>query len=197
MCPLTKVNLPPCDGGNRSFNDAEVGHVTSRACSFSGELPSWRPSSALQGLLQPPAGIAQIFFFVFLVLFVLSLLGGVLRGGPPSTVCKPAPEFAPATQRAIATVVANRPLRGKKILRVSKPVPRIVAPGRDSMPVTRQSEPTLERTKGGVRSDLSGSILPARWLPFYFSPPQGSPSEESERGYKETYPVRFLERSTL
>ncbi len=38
------------------------------------------------GIESAAVGIAQILFFVFLVLFVLSLLGGFLRGGPPDAI---------------------------------------------------------------------------------------------------------------
>jgi uncharacterized membrane protein YtjA (UPF0391 family) len=35
------------------------------------------------GVYVAAAGIAKILFFIFLVLFVVSLLGGGLRRGPP------------------------------------------------------------------------------------------------------------------
>jgi uncharacterized membrane protein YtjA (UPF0391 family) len=38
------------------------------------------------GIAQASSGIAQIFFFVFLVLFVLSLIGGLVRGRPPDAI---------------------------------------------------------------------------------------------------------------
>lgn len=38
------------------------------------------------GIAQASSGVAQIFFFVFLVLFVISLIGGGMRGQPPSPI---------------------------------------------------------------------------------------------------------------
>jgi uncharacterized membrane protein YtjA (UPF0391 family) len=37
-------------------------------------------------IAEASSGIAQIFFFVFLVLFVLSLIGGLFRGRPPDAI---------------------------------------------------------------------------------------------------------------
>jgi uncharacterized membrane protein YtjA (UPF0391 family) len=38
------------------------------------------------GVYEASAGIARILFFIFLVLFVLSLLGGAFRGSGPGPV---------------------------------------------------------------------------------------------------------------
>jgi uncharacterized membrane protein YtjA (UPF0391 family) len=38
------------------------------------------------GIAEASSGIAQIFFFVFIVLFAIALIGGMARGGPRDIV---------------------------------------------------------------------------------------------------------------
>ncbi len=69
------------------------------------------------GIASTAAGIAQVLFFIFIVIFAVALIMGLARRGPPINVIRPA--ASEATSRAVVSVLRGQCPLGQWWLRAS------------------------------------------------------------------------------